>query len=308
MADTVVRMSRPRLLTTAEGTNTGAFAPLDWGLLCTAGGIWGASFLFIAIGLDAFDPSLITTLRITFGFGVLAFLPATRRSIARADWPRLVLVGITWVAIPLSMFPLAERHVSSAVTGMLNGATPLFAAAVATLMLHRLPPRQQLVGLGVGFVGVLLIGLASVGEESSSLGGIILILIALCSYGIAYNVQVPLQHRYGSLPVIWRALAVGWVLTLPLGLAGLDDSSFAWRPLLACMALGALGTGVAYVAMGTLVGRVGSTRASVTTYVIPVVAIILGAVFRNDHIAPLAIAGTAVVLSGAWITGRSRAS
>ena len=206
------------------------------------------------------------------------------------------------------MFPLAERHVSSAVTGMLNGATPLFAAFIATLMLGKLPPRQQLIGLGVGFVGVLLIGLASYGEESSSLGGILLILIALASYGLAYNIAVPLQQRYGSLPVIWRALAVGLVLTLPMGLAGLDESTFAWRPLLACLALGVLGTGVAYVAMGTLAGRVGSTRASITTYVIPVVAIILGALFRNDHIAPLAVAGTAVVLAGAWITGRARAT
>ncbi len=301
-------MARDRILTTAEGTHNDAFTPLDWGLLCTAGGIWGASFLFIAIGLDAFSPALITTLRITFGFGTLALLPATRRTIPREDWPRLILLGITWVAIPLSMFPLAERHVSSAVTGMLNGATPLFTAFVATLMLGKLPPRQQLIGLAIGFVGVVLIGLASVGEESSSLGGIVLILIALCSYGLAYNISVPLQQRHGALPVIWRALAVGFVLTLPLGLAGLSSSSFAWRPLLACMALGALGTGVAYVAMGTLTGRVGSTRASITTYVIPVVAIILGAVFRNDHIAPLAIAGTAVVLAGAWITGRSRAS
>ena len=147
-------MARDRILTTAEGTHTDAFTPLDWGLLCTAGGIWGASFLFIAIGLDAFSPALITTLRITFGFCTLAFLPATRRTIDRSDWPRLALLGVTWVAIPLSMFPLAERHVSSAVTGMLNGATPLFTAFVATLMLGKLPPRQQLIGLGIGFVGV----------------------------------------------------------------------------------------------------------------------------------------------------------
>ena len=169
-------MARARVLTTAEGTNRDAFTPLDWGLLSTAGVIWGASFFFIAIGLDAFAPGVITSLRIVFGFATLALLPATRRVVDRSDWPRLALLGATWVAIPLTMFPLAERHVSSAVTGMLNGATPLFAAFIATLMLGKLPPRQQLIGLGVGFVGVLLIGLASYGEESSSLGGIVLIL------------------------------------------------------------------------------------------------------------------------------------
>ena len=220
-------MARARVLTTAEGTNRDAFTPLDWGLLSTAGCIWGASFFFIAIGLDVFAPGVVTSVRIIFGFATLALLPATRRVVDRSDWPRLALLGATWVAIPLTMFPLAERHVSSAVTGMLNGATPLFAAFIATLMLGKLPPRQQLIGLGVGFVGVLLIGLASYGEESSSLGGIVLILIALASYGLAYNIAVPLQQRYGSLPVIWRALAVGLVLTLPMGLAGLDESTFA---------------------------------------------------------------------------------
>ena len=307
--DTVIRMSRPRLLTTAEGTNTGAFAPLDWGLLCTAG-IWEASFLFIAIGLDAFDPSLITTLRITFGFGLLAFLPATRRSIARADWPRLVLVGITWVAIPLSMFPLAERHVSSAVTGMLNGATPLFAAAVATLMLQKFPPRQRIYKAGDsgGRGYIVLSGMVRVTTVDEDHQEVVVDEPAVGEFFGFASMLDQTPHQTSATPASCASKESARIMGCWTCRSASAGHAPLLAPALACMALGALGTGVAYVAMGTLVGRVGSTRASITTYVIPVVAIILGAVFRNDHIAPLAIAGTAVVLSGAWITGRSRAS
>ena len=122
---------------------------------------------------------------------------------------------------------------------------------------------------------------------------------------MAINVAVPLQHRYGSLPVLWRTQIVALVMTAPFAATGLAHSTFAWRPLIACVALGALGTGVAYALATTLAGRVGGTRASLITYLIPVVSIVLGRAFRGDHIAVLAGIGTAIVLGGAWIASRA---
>jgi drug/metabolite transporter (DMT)-like permease len=143
------------------------------------------------------------------------------------------------------------------------------------------------------------------GEGSSSSTGVGLVLIALVSYGVSVNVIVPLQHRYGSLPVLWRIQIVAFVLMVPFGVAGLGDSSFAWRPLFAVLALGVLGTGVAYAFATTLGGRVGGTRASLITYLIPVVSIVVGRIFRGDRIAVLAGIGTVVVLVGAWIASRA---
>ena len=125
-------------------------AATDWALLVLPGLIWGASFLFIAEGLTAVGPNGVTFARIAIGFLALSLVPAARRPIARADWPKTAGLGVLWLAFPLSMFPIAEQEVSSALTGMLNGAIPLFVAAVASVLARRLPERGALVGLAVG--------------------------------------------------------------------------------------------------------------------------------------------------------------
>lgn len=278
--------------------------PWDWLLLCLPGLLWGTSFYFIAEGLDAFPAALITPMRVGIGFALLAAFPAARRAVPRADWGRIALLGVVWMAFPLTMFPYAEQHVSSSVTGMLNGATPLFVAAVASVLARRLPPRMQMLGLLVGSLGVVLIAVPTLGEGRSSAVGVLQILSALVCYGVALNLAVPLQQRHGALPVLWRSQAVALVLTLPLGLVHVDEIEFAWGPLFAVIGLGVLGTSFAYVLAATNAGRLGSTRASVTTYIIPVVSLLLGALIRNEAVAVLAVIGCAVALFGAWLAGR----
>jgi drug/metabolite transporter (DMT)-like permease len=127
-------------------------------------------------------------------------------------------------------------------------------------------------------------------------------------YGIAFNLSAPLQQRRGVLSVIWRAQIVALVLLTPLGLAGLRESRFAWSSLLAVAALGCLGTAFAFVAFPTLVGRVGSTRASVTVCFLSAVAIVLGAVFGHETIAAASLLGTALVTAGVYLTSRAEAA
>ena len=134
--------------------------------------------------------------------------------------------------------------------------------------------------------------------------GVIPIIVATFLYGVALNVATPLQQRYGSLPVIARILSIAAVLTAPFGLVSLPGSRFAWPSLAATVAVGVLGTGVAFVLMGRLVGRVGSTRASIVNYLIPVVALGLGIVFRGDDVRPIAIVGVVLAILGAYLTSR----
>ncbi len=285
----------------AASSGSGAIGWLDWTVLILPGVIWGASFLFMAEGLRAVDPMGVTFTRLAIGFVTLGLIPAARRPVARADWPATAGVGIIWLAIPFSMFPFAEQHVSSALTGMLNGATPLFAAAFAGLMARALPERAVMVGLAVGFSGAVAMAVPGIGESSSSLTGILLILVALVCYGFAINLVQPLQRRNGALPVMWRALGVAMVATAPLGLPAVLSGHWTLRPALALAALGALGTGIATALMATAAGRMGPTRASATAFLIPVVALILGVVILGEHVAPLSIAGAAVCLLGAWL-------
>jgi drug/metabolite transporter (DMT)-like permease len=278
---------------------------LDWAQLALPGLVWGTSFYFIAEGLWAFPAALITPIRIGFGWVTLGFFPATRRvRIERGDMRRIGLLGVIWMAIPLSIFPFAEERVSSSVTGMLNGATPLFIAVVAALMVRRLPPLQQIIGVGVGFAGVIMIAFASGHNGNDSWTGIGLIFIALVFYGISLNLAVPLQRRYGSLPVLWRAQGVALVLVIPFAIPSLDEVRFAWWPFFAMVGLGVLGTALAFVVMAGNAGRLGSTRASVSVYIVPVVSLLLGSLVRHEAVAVLAVIGCAVAVLGAYVTNR----
>ena len=290
-------------MTTSVGTHLGSFTPLDWAMFASIGGIWGSSFLLIAIGLDAFEPGLITWLRIVCGASVLWLVPAARKRIDRGDVPRLVALSLLWVAIPFTLFPLAEQRITSGLTGLVNGAVPIFAVAVGSLMLRRAPGRAQALGLIVGFLGIAAIALPSLNEGSSEATGVIFALVATVCYGLAINIAAPLTQRYGSLAVMARMLALASAWTLPLGVSSVGGSDFAWPSLLAVAVLGVMGTGVAFVLMGHLVSRVGS-RASFATYLIPVVALILGVVFRDDEVHVLSIVGVTLVIAGALLASR----
>ncbi len=130
------------MLTTAPGTRPAAFGPAEWGLLVAVALMWGSSFLWIDIGLDHFSPPVVSLSRIVLGAASLACFPGTRARVERADWPRIALLGLTWMAVPLLLYPIAQQWVDSSTAGALNGSMPLFSAALAALLLRRLPgPR-----------------------------------------------------------------------------------------------------------------------------------------------------------------------
>jgi drug/metabolite transporter (DMT)-like permease len=297
-----------RILSTSAGINREAFTPLDWTLFVSIGLIWGSSFLLMDIGLEAFHPGLITWMRVGLGATVLALAPRARRRIERYDRPRLIALSFVWVAIPFTLFPIAQQYINSAVTGMLNGAMPIFAAVIATVLLGKLPHGALLVGLITGFVGVAAISLSSGAEGASQALGVGLVLFATLCYGLAVNIAAPITQQYGSLAVNAQMLAYATVWTAPLGVIGLRQSSFAWDSLLAIVVAGAVGTGLAFVIMGSLVGRVGSTRSSFITYMIPVVALILGVVFRDDRVTVVAVIGVFLVIVGALLASRREAN
>jgi drug/metabolite transporter (DMT)-like permease len=299
-----VSRPRARALEATASLNPDAFRSLDWGLFCSIALIWGSSFLFIAIALDSIEPGLITWGRVGLGAAVLNAVPRARIRMAPEDRYRMVLLSLLWVAIPFTLFPIAEQHISSAVTGMLNGAMPIFAAIVAGVLLRNPPGPLQAVGLAVGLSGTVAISLDQLGEADTAWVGIALALAATVCYGFAINIAAPLQRRYGSLGVMARMLALATVWTLPFGLWSIPGSAFEWRPALSVVFIGAVGTGAAFVIMATLVGSVGSTRAAMATYLIPVVAMVLGVVVRDERVGWAGVFGVALVVAGAYFASR----
>jgi drug/metabolite transporter (DMT)-like permease len=297
-------MRTARVITTAPGTRAEAFGPVEWSLLASIGLMWGSSFIFIAEGLESFEPALVTLLRIALGTATVALARRSRRPVAREDWGRIAVLGVVWMAVPLLLFPIAQQWINSSLAGMLNGAMPLFAALTAAILLRRTPRPVQIAGLVLGFAGVAAISWPAVQGVSVTALGALLVILATVLYGIAANMAVPLQQKYGALPVVLRAQLVALVAILPFGLAALPGSTFRWSSALAMVPLGAGGTGLAFLAMATLVGRAGATRGAVAIYFIPVVATILGVVVRNESVELIQLAGLALVLSSAWLTSR----
>lgn len=305
MSTTDATPGQRAFISTSEGSRAQAFASRDWGMFTFCGLVWGASFYFIAVGVDHFAPAVVAALRLLFGSAVLAVAPSSRKKIERADISRFWFLGLVWMAIPFLLFPIAEQWVASSIAGMINAGVPVFAAMVAAVLLRRLPGRRQSVGLVIGLVGVVIVTLPSLGDGRSSALGVVLLVVAVALYGLAVNLAVPLQQKYGGLTVTLRNQLAALVIVTPLAIWGLFDSTFAWSSLGAVAALGIAGTGFALFAMTTLVGRVGATRGSAVTYTFPIVAILLGVLFRDEQLHLIAIVGTVLVIVGAYIVSRA---
>lgn len=296
-----------RLFAAVDVDNSGQFDPRDWALFMGISIIWGASFLLIAFALEGLLPGMITLGRVSLGaitLWTLRVITAGGRRIEPEDRPRLVLLSVLWVGIPFTLFPLAQEHINSAVTGLLNGAMPVFAAVVSTVLLKAAPRGVQLLGIIVGFLGIVLISVGSAGEGSSELRGVLFVLAATVCYGFAVNLAGPLQRRYGAVVTMSGVLGLATLWVLPYGLWNLGDNEWRAGPIAAVVSLGALGTGFAYWIMATLVGRVGAIRASFITYLIPVVSLVLGVVFRDDEVTALALFGAALTIGGALLASR----
>lgn len=295
------------MFTRTDAANEGSFAPQDWGLFLGISLIWGASFLLMAEALEALTPGMVTLGRVGFGaliLGVLRLLLHRGERIAAEDRFQVVALAVLWVALPFSLIPLAQQWINSAVAGLLNGATPVLVTVVSVVLVRTAPRPLQVVGLIVGFVGIVLVSLGSAAEGSSQAQGVLLVLAATVCYGFAINIAPPLQAKYGAVVLMSSVLAVATILVTPTALINLGDNRLEVLPTLAVFAVGAVGTGAAYWIFSTLVGRVGSIRASFITYLIPVVSLLLGIWLRNDEVTSLALIGAPITIVGAVLASR----
>jgi drug/metabolite transporter (DMT)-like permease len=161
-----------------------------------------------------------------------------------------------------------------------------------------------LLGLAVGMSGVVLVALPNLRAGGSSTEGVLLVLAAITLYGVAINVARPLQLEYGALPVLVRALGLAAVLTAPLGIPDVVHGHWTAAALLSLIALGALGTGIAYVLSTVAAGRLGAARASSSIFITSPVALLLGVVALHERVSLLSILGAAACVAGAAIIRR----
>ncbi|MFE5795622.1 DMT family transporter [Streptomyces sp. NPDC056503] len=288
---------------------------LDWrvrfGLLAL---IWGFSFLFIKVGTDGFAPFQVTFGRLLFGTAVLAVALVVKRDrLPRGarTWGHLAVAAFLLNALPFSLFAYAELTIPSTLAGICNATTPLWGMVLSLVALSEdRPTRVRAAGLGLGFVGVLTVLGAWQGFSGLDVTGTALALLASFSYAVGWIYVRRTLSGSGSSHLSLATAQVG-VATLQLALVTplfttLPDS-VELLPLLAVIALGALGTGYAMLLQYGVVAEVGPTTASMVTYFIPVIATAAGVAFLDEHLSWNTPVGAAVVLLGAALT-QTRAS
>lgn len=283
------------------------------GLIAALALLWGSGFFWIALALDGFSPMQLTFARLALGALVLVPIVLIRRlprPAGRTMWLHLTVSALVGNAIPYTLFAIAEQTVPSSLAGVINATTPLWTLllAVATHSDSRLTPRRS-AGVALGFVGVIVVFEPWNGVASGTATGVLACIGAAASYGIAYIYQARFLTNRGLPPVTLTAaqlvLAAGLLaLTLPFSGALRSPRPVA---IAAVLILGIIGTGIALIINFRLIATEGATAASVVTYLVPTVALLLG-ILVLDEPASLALPiGGALILTGVALTrARSR--
>jgi drug/metabolite transporter (DMT)-like permease len=276
--------------------------------------LWGSSFLWIKIGLRGFSPVQLTFARLALGCAVLvpvALARGLRFPTGRSVWVHLMVAALFANAIPYTLFGVAERTVGSNVAGVLNATTPLWTVLVALAAgTDRDITVRRGIGLALGFAGTILIFSPwRSASEIASWGGLAC-LDASASYGVSYVYMGRYLTNRGIPPLILSAsqlaaAAVLLAITLPVGW-----QSPQWRfdAVGAVLILGVFGTGLAYVLNYRLIADEGPTAASTTTYLLPIVAVALGAVVLDEAVTWPMIVGMILVLAGVGLAQRRAAT
>jgi drug/metabolite transporter (DMT)-like permease len=285
---------------------TSPAARLNWVLFFALGLMWGSSYLFIKIGVETLPTFTLVAFRLGIGLAFLALVVA----VAREQLPRepkmyghLLVMSVVNIALPFALITTAEQSVDSALAAILNGAVPLFVIVIAALFLHDEPITvNRLVGLAVGYAGVVLLVARSLGASGveSSIGGELALLGSTASYGI--GAVYARRNVRGLRPMIPALFQVGFAFVITSVIALVIERPFEveWtdRSLFAIVWLGLLGSGVAYLVFFRLLQSWGATRTSLVAYLLPIVGIVAGALVLDEVVDAGVLAGTALIIGG----------
>ena len=273
--------------------------------------IWGSSFLWIKLADRGFAPVEVTFARLALGSAALFPVVAARREAlprSAALWARIALAALFANAIPYLLFAVAEQSVDSSTAGIINATTPLWTVTLAVAVRHQKSvTARQCAGLVAGFAGTLLIFSPWHSASSVASAGGLECLAASISYAISFVYMDKFLARRGISPITLSAcqlLVAAVLLAVALPLSGAGAPQVSAASLTSLVILGVLGTGVAYVLNYQIITSEGATVAATVTYLLPVVAIVLGVLVLGETVTITVLAGIALVLGGVALTRR----
>ncbi|MFN8296547.1 MAG: DMT family transporter [Chitinophagales bacterium] len=284
----------------------------DWLMFSGLSVIWGFSFFFIKKGLEVFQPMQVAAFRMSIAF--LALIPLIlinykKLRIPLSKWKYIPVLGLFGNLIPSVLFSVAGTKIDSGLSGIMNSTTPLFALLIGSIFYNVVLTQNKIIGVIVGFIGALIIILSKQHSISDLNIYIFLPLFATVCYGI--NVNIYKSKFQNENPIVIALLQYSFValFTIPyLFYSGAvhqiqHEPAVAWHSIQYLLILGIAGTGYALVFFNILIQRTSALFATMTTYMIPLVSIIVG-LLDNEKIMPVHCLGLATILIGIYIGSR----
>ena len=279
-----------------------------WALLIGLSIIWGSSFILIKKGLEVYSPMQVGALRVSIS--AICFVPVlyVRRSRFQWDkWKYYVIVALTGSGIPAFLYPLAQTHIDSAVAGILNALTPLFTLLLGVLIFRKAFKKNYLFGIGVGFLGVLILSLKDL--HLNGVGGLIfylLIIIATLCYATSVNTVDTFLKKVDSVTLS----ASTFVLLGPFGLSYLATTDLVelftkvdggQEAFFYIFILAFFGTFLSTMVFFYVVHKTSALYGSLVAYLIPIVALFWG-IYFGESIGLIELGGMACILIGIYLS------
>jgi drug/metabolite transporter (DMT)-like permease len=280
---------------------TRSYAPLLFFLAA----IWGASYLFIKVGVRDFSPAFFMDLRLLIGgallFAFLAVREGGRQALVsvRSTWREGLVFGTINAAVPYTLIAWGEKHIDSGVAAVANASVPIFVALLAI----RVNPGERssglrLAGIFIGLAGVgVLAGVHPEGGAWAVLGTLAVVLASFCYACSGLYGQRAVGRRPGPV-LATSSMLYGALVLLPLALFQLPDHAPGWKPVASLLALAVGGTAIAQLVLFRMLRLFGAARVSLVTYLIPVTAIAYGAVILDEPLPSSMLGGLGLILGG----------
>lgn len=281
---------------------------INWSLLLGLGIIWGFSFKLMDIGLKVFDAYQVGALRISLAFiAMLPIILVKGLKVPKKKVPLVILSSLLGSGIPPFLFTMAQTVISSSVSGILNSLTPLFALVFGVLLFNIKLKIHQLIGILIGMAGTIIVILYTSNEGAVfSIGYSLLVVLATVFYGLNANIIKSKLQDIKPIQVTMLTftflgpIALTYVFSTDF-LAIMQTNATAWNSFYAICILGSIGTSYALIFFVYLAHRTSAVFASMVTYIIPAVAMIIG-FFTGEKIGMLHIVGLICILLGVYFS------
>jgi drug/metabolite transporter (DMT)-like permease len=294
-------MELPAILTTRMPRR----ALIEFSLLAA---FWGASYLFIKVALeDGVEPAAIVFARTALAALVLLPLAAGRLTGVRERLGAVAVLAVVQVAAPFMLISIGEQSLPSALTGILVAMAPIFTFLLAfALRGEQRASGLSLAGVAVGVAGVgLLLGVDAPGGGDAVAGGL---LVVLASMGYALGAWYSKRSLAGLEPVglVFATMALSAVIVAPLAALQVPDHVPSAGATWSLLALGVLGTGIAFVLVQSLIAAIGPARMSLVAYVAPAFSVVYGVVLLDESFTAATAAGLLLIVGGSWLAAEGR--